>query len=88
MPIVAEQMQARGLIEDSVDGGFRATSYDLHVGTILVAPKEDKRFHGNAVEDIRVSKTGFSLPPQGMVRVSLLNWGPTLQKVFKAVQSG
>ena len=68
MPIVAEDMAAKGLIENGVDGGFRAASYDLHVGAILEAPQEDKRSSGSATEDIRVS-TGFSLRPQGMVRV-------------------
>lgn len=34
----------------------------------------------------KTNSQGFSKQaPQGMVRVSLLNWGPTLQKVFKAV---
>ena len=68
MPIVAEQMTAKGLIENGIQSGFRAASYDLHVGAILEAPKEDKRSSGSAAEDIRVS-TGFSLRPQGMVRV-------------------
>lgn len=37
----------------------------------------------------KTTSEGFSKQaPQGMVRVSLLNWGPTLQKVFKAVQNG
>ena len=69
MPIVAEQMAAKGLIENGIQSGFRAASYDLHVGTILEAPKEDKRFRGNTVEAISVSAKGFSLPPQGMVMV-------------------
>ena len=68
MPIVAEQMAAKGLIENGIQSGFRAASYDLRVGAILEAPKEDKRSSGSAAEDIRVS-TGFSLRPQGMVRV-------------------
>ena len=69
MPIVAEQMAAKGLIENGIQSGFRAASYDLHVGTILEAPKEDKRFRGNTVEAISVSAKGFSLSPQGMVMV-------------------
>jgi len=34
----------------------------------------------------KTNSQGFSKQaPKGMVRVSLLNWGPTLQKVFKAL---
>ncbi len=69
MPLVGEQIFRKGLIENPVDGGFRAASYDLHVGTILVAPKEDKRFLGSGLDDICVCEAGFLLPPQGMVRV-------------------
>lgn len=48
---------------------------------------EKLEFGGYGNEDTEKTNTrGFSkLAPKGMVRVSLLKWGPTLQKVFKAV---
>jgi len=48
---------------------------------------EKLEFGGYGSEDTeKTNSQGFSKQaPQGMVRVSLLKWGSTLQKVFKAI---
>jgi dUTPase len=50
-----DEIEARGIVQSAVEAGYRATSYDLHIGNIITA-------EGKEVDS-------FELKPQGIVEL-------------------